>query len=229
MAVAATQAVAGFAAIEAGNSRSGVMCDGDDRRCGRGEDGMSSTQDELLRTLTRVASGLRPAGIPFALTGGCAVYARGGPATEHDVDLLVLEDDAPEAVRALVGVGMRAAEAPEDWLTKVYDGDRLVDLVFRPNGIPVTKEILAAAEDLPVAAVQVPVQPATDILASKLLVLGPHRCDFSQLLPIARALREQIDWPRLAHKTLDSPYAEAFLVLVRRLRIADFGNEGSAG
>jgi hypothetical protein len=194
---------------------------------------MSSTQDELLRTLTRVNSGLRPAGIPFALTGGCAVYARGGPETEHDVDLLVLEEDVPEAVRALVGVGMRAAEAPEDWLAKVYDGERLVDLVFRPNGEQVTKEMLASAEELAVGAVRVPVLPATDVVASKLLVLGPHRCDFSQLLPIARALREQIDWPLLAEKTAESPYAAAFLVLVRRLQIAPVagdpaGNGGSA-
>ncbi|NUT92789.1 MAG: hypothetical protein HOY78_12280, partial [Saccharothrix sp.] len=83
---------------------------------------MSGVQDQLLRTLTKVAKALREQEIPFALAGGCAVYARGGPATEHDVDILVREEDAKPAVSALVAAGMRAADAPEDWLLKVYDG-----------------------------------------------------------------------------------------------------------
>ncbi|KOV84044.1 hypothetical protein ADL03_18765 [Nocardia sp. NRRL S-836] len=180
---------------------------------------MSDVQDELLRTLTKVANALRSAEIPFALTGGCAGYARGGPASEHDVDLLVREQDATEAVRVLVSRGLRAAEPPEDWLLKVYDGDSLVDLLFRPNERPVTEEILAMAEELPVGSVVLPVMPATYVLTSKLLVLDGHRCDFSELLPFARALREQIDWQQVRDDTKNSPYAEAFLVLIERLDI----------
>ncbi|MFD7658114.1 nucleotidyltransferase family protein [Actinosynnema sp. NPDC059797] len=178
---------------------------------------MSGVQDDLLRTLTKVAKALRTEGIPFALTGGCAVYARGGPATEHDVDIIVREEDAKNAVSALVAAGMRAATPPEDWLLKVYDGDSLVDLLFRPNEIPVTEETLARAEELAVGSVTLPVMPATEVMISKLLVLDGHRCDFSQLLPFARALREQIDWDKVREATKHSPYAEAFLVLVERL------------
>ena len=180
---------------------------------------MSDVQDELLRTLTKVANALRSEGIPFALTGGCAGYARGGPTSEHDVDLLVREQDATEAVRVLVARGLRAAEPPEDWLLKVYDGDSLVDLLFRPNERPVTDELLAMAEEMPVGSVMLPVMPATYVLISKLLVLDGHRCDFSELLPFARALREQIDWQQVRDETKHSPYAEAFLVLVERLDI----------
>ncbi|MEV0678887.1 nucleotidyltransferase family protein [Actinosynnema sp. NPDC050436] len=178
---------------------------------------MSGVQDQLLRTLVKAANGLRAEGIPFALAGGCAVYARGGPATEHDVDILVREEDAKAAVSALVAVGMRAADAPEDWLLKVYDGDSLVDLLFRPNELPVTDETLARAEELAVSSVTLPVMPATDVMVSKLLVLDGHRCDFSELLPFARALREQIDWDAVVEATAHSPYAEAFLVLTERL------------
>ena len=56
-------------------------------------------------------------------------------------------------------------------------------------------------------------------------MLGPHRCDFSWLLPIARDLREQIDWARVADETDDSPYARAFLVLVEELSVDEV--EGS--
>jgi hypothetical protein len=178
---------------------------------------MSGVQDDLLRTLTKVAKALRAQEIPFALAGGCAVYARGGPATEHDVDILVREQDAGAAVSALVAAGMRAATPPEDWLLKVYDGDSLVDLLFRPNEVPVTDETLARAEELQVGSVVLPVMPATEVMIGKLLVLDGHRCDFSELLPFARALREQINWDQVREATKHSPYAEAFLVLVERL------------
>ncbi|HEV2778912.1 MAG TPA: hypothetical protein VGX25_05870 [Actinophytocola sp.] len=183
----------------------------------------SAVQNALLRTVTRVSTALRSEGIRFILTGGCAVYARGGPETEHDVDVLVREDDAPHAVRTLVGAGMRAAEAPEEWLCKVYDGDRLVDIIFRPNDRPVTEEMLARSEEMRVGPARVPVQFATDVLVGKLLALGPLACDFTNLLPIARALREQIDWERLSAETAKSPYAEAFLVLAHRLGITQQG------
>jgi len=186
---------------------------------------MSGLQDELLRTLVKVANALRSAEIPFALTGGCAGYARGGPASEHDVDLLVRPEDATEAVRVLVNRGLRAAEPPEDWLLKVYDGDSLVDLLFRPNERLVTDEILAMAEEMPVGSVMLPVMPATFVLSSKLLVLDGHRCDFSELLPFARALREQIDWEQVREETRESPYAEAFLMLIERLDIIGRSHE----
>jgi hypothetical protein len=183
----------------------------------------SDVQDALLRTVTRVASALRPTGVRFALTGGCAVYARGGPETEHDVDILLRQQDTQTAVTALVGAGMRAADPPEEWLTKVYDGDRLVDLIFRPNDRPVTDEVLTRAETLQVGATIVPVQSATEVLVGKLLALGPHRCDFTQLLPIARALREQICWSQVRAETVESPYAGAFLLLSDRLAITEEG------
>jgi len=135
----------------------------------------------------------------------------------------VREQDAAEAVRVLVSRGLRAAEPPEDWLLKVYDGDSLVDLLFRPNERPVTDEILAMAEEMPVGSVMLPVMPATFVLSSKLLVLDGHRCDFSELLPFARALREQIDWEQVREETKHSPYAEAFLVLIERLDIIGRG------
>lgn len=101
-------------------------------------------EEPLVPTVSRVVTALRARGIPFALTGGCAIYARDGPASRHDVDMLVREQDVPEAVRTLVAAGMRAADAPEDWLAKAYDGEVLVDLIHRPNGRPVTDETLPA-------------------------------------------------------------------------------------
>lgn len=182
--------------------------------------GSSDRTWALQRTLVRVGSTLKTAQLPFAFTGGSAVCARGGPFSEHDVDVLVRPEDADRAVQALVKQGMRAADAPEDWLRKVYDGQVLVDVIHRPAEEPVTDEMLARADELQVGPLVAPVLPATDVLAHKLLTLGPHYCDYTWVLPAARALREQVDWERLAEHTAHSPYAEAFLLLCARLDIA---------
>jgi hypothetical protein len=41
-------------------------------------------------------------------------------------------------------------------------------------------------------------------------------------LPLARSLREQIDWDRVRKETTASPYAEAFLVLLDRLDVVPY-------
>jgi hypothetical protein len=181
----------------------------------------SGERTSLERSLVRVCTALRTANLPFALTGGSGIYARGGPFSEHDVDVLVRPADVEDAVRALVSVGMRATDAPEDWLRKVYDDAVPVDLIHRRAECPVTDDMLAAAEELSVASVLAPVAPATDILERKLLSLGAHHCDFGWILPGARALREQVDWVALRARTEHHPYAEAFLLLVERLGIPD--------
>lgn len=188
---------------------------------------MDGDINRLLRTAMRVTNVLRAEGISFALAGGCAVYALGGPASEHDVDVFLTEDDAPVARKALVAAGMRAVDPPEDWLTKVYDGDNLVDLIFRPNQREVTSRLLARARQTRVGATSAPVLPATELVIDKLLVLGEHRCDFTPLLPVVRALREQVDWTRVARETRDSPYARAFLSLLAELGVTQARGQGS--
>jgi hypothetical protein len=170
--------------------------------------------DRALRVaLKRVATTLKSAGIAFALSGGYASWARGGPEPEHDVDFVLLEEDMPRALQALADAGLRVEHPPEDWLEKVYDGDALVDLIFRPADRPVTRTQLARAEEMRVDSVLMPVQDATDLLASKALTLSEHSCDLSRLFPHARALREQIDWPTLRREVSDWPFARAFLTL----------------
>jgi hypothetical protein len=69
--------------------------------------------------------------------------------------------------------------------------------------------------------VRMPVLSATDLLVFKLLTLREHECDFGAVLPIARALREQVDWEIVRKETGHSPYARAFLTLLEDLDIID--------
>jgi hypothetical protein len=59
-----------------------------------------------------------------------------------------------------------------------------------------------------------------DVLVTKLCALDEHSLDYSQLVGIARATREQIDFRSLAARTAHTPYASAFFALVRELGIA---------
>src|SRR3954471_10358901 len=173
----------------------------------------------LATTLKRVAAALKQSGIPFALGGSFAVYARGGHSSDHDVDFLIREQDKDRALEELAAVGFEVEEPPEDWLVKVYDDGRMVDLIFRPVESPVTDETLADTEMLSVEAITMPVASATQLMIHKLLSYTQHHCDFATGLPVARSLREQIDWPRVRRETADSPYAEAFLMLLDRLDV----------
>src|SRR5215216_212384 len=117
--------------------------------------------DGLLITLKRVASVLKQSGVPFALAGGFAVYAHGGTSSDHDVDFLLREQDVEQALESLVAAGFTAERPPEDWLVKVYDEGRLVDLIHRPVERPVTDETLADTVVRPVNALRLPVLSAT--------------------------------------------------------------------
>jgi hypothetical protein len=173
--------------------------------------------ENLLTTMKRVASVLKRVDVPFALAGGFAAYARGGTSSDHDVDFLLRECDVDVALEALAGAGFRTERPPEDWLVKVYDGDVLVDLIYRPVERQVTDEILADSDVVRVQAIALPVLSATLLMEHKLLTFSQHRCDFAEGLPIARSLREQIDWDRVRKETAESPYARAFLILLEML------------
>jgi hypothetical protein len=180
----------------------------------------SSASFEPLSATCRLAvATLREARIPFALGGSLSAWARGGPEPQNDLDLMVKPADAEQALRALVGVGMRPEHPPEEWLLKAWNGDVMVDLIFRPAGMEMTDEVLARAEVIPVLAVATPVLALEDMLATKLLALGEHNLDLRSLLGIVRALREQIDWPLLRERTHGSAYASAFFTLVEELGI----------
>jgi predicted nucleotidyltransferase len=180
-----------------------------------------SSFEDLLETMKHSAAALRDADVPFVLGGGLAIWARGGPETEHDVDFFVKPDEAERACEALEAAGFRTEQPPEGWLYKAFDGDVMVDLIFAPSGMPIDDEFLSRAEELEVYAVRVPVMRADDVLIAKLLSLREHQVDYDQVLEIARNVREQIDWDDVRTRTNGSPYAKAFFTLVDELGLSD--------
>ena len=182
-------------------------------------------QQDLREALKAVAVALKREGVPFALMGGYAVWARGGPEPDHDVDILVAEEDAGEAARVLAEGGFHVVHPAEDWLFKVFVDDALVDVIFRASGVPADRELLARATEEEVLSVQMPVLPATELVVQRLNAMREHYCDFAAQLPVARALREQVDWDEVRRVTAENDFAAALLFLLERLRI--IGPEGS--
>jgi hypothetical protein len=180
---------------------------------------LSEDMQPLMATLKKVAYQLKQLGVPFALAGSFAVYARGGQPVDHDVDFLIMADDADRVLTALVDAGFRGEVPPEGWLVKVFEEDRLVDLIYTPVQRPVTTETLADVDVLPVGAVHMPVLSASQLMIHKMLTWTTHHCDFSRGLPVARSLREQIDWARVQRETAHSPFARAFMVLLDGLDV----------
>ena len=175
--------------------------------------------EQLLDTMKKAAGALDQAGIPFLLGGGLACWARGAPKTEHDVDFLVRPDDASRAQRALVEAGLRPEDPPEGWLLKAFDGDVLVDLIFDPQGGTIDDGNFARAEELEVHATRMNVAALEDVLVQKLLALSEQEPDFSSVLELARALREQVDWDDVRERTKGSPFAAAYFTLLDELEI----------
>jgi hypothetical protein len=176
---------------------------------------------ELIASMKRAAAALRDAEVPHLLGGGLAAWARGGPPTEHDVDFFVREADAERALAALVAAGMRAERPPEGWLLKAWDGDILVDLIYRPAGGIVDKGYFERGEEIEVAAQRLPVASLGDVLTTKLLALNEQEPDLSSVLELARSLREQIDWDFVRAQTDGSPFARAFFTLVEELGVVE--------
>ena len=174
---------------------------------------------DIESTLKRAAAALRREDIPFLLGGSLASWARGGPQTRHDLDLMIKPEDADRAVAALTEDGMRFEDPPEEWLVKAYAGDTLVDLNFAPKGMEMTDEVIARGEVLSVLGMEMRVMALEDVLVTKLMALSEHALRYESLLAIARALRERIDWQDVRTRTSSSPFARAFFVMLEGLGV----------
>jgi hypothetical protein len=181
--------------------------------------GKSEVAAELTDSLKRAAAALQEQSIPFLLGGGLGCWARGGPPSSNDIDLMLKREDAERAQEALAEAGMRPENPPEHWLLKAWDGDILIDLIFEPSGMRIDDEVIARGEELSVMAMHMRVMDLDDILITKLMALDEHSADYGDLILITRSLREQIDWGRIREATSSSPFARAFFALADGLEI----------
>jgi nucleotidyltransferase DUF2204 len=180
----------------------------------------AQTHEAIAAALRKAAPALRDAGVPFMLGGSLACWARGGPRSQNDLDLILPPSEAERALAALASVGMRTEHPPEEWLAKAWDGDVTVDLIFRLLGLgDVTVEMIEGAEHMQVLAIRMPVMAIEDILVAKLLSINEQNLDYGPPLEMGRSLRERIDWEDVRARTSHSPYGRAFFALLEELEV----------
>ena len=182
--------------------------------------GKNEVAAELTDSLKRSIAALERQEIPYLLGGGLGCWARGGPPSSNDIDLMLKPEDAERAQEALAEAGMRPETPPEQWLRKAWDGDILIDLIYEPSGMRIDDEAIARGEEMSVEAMQIRVMDLDDILVTKLFALDEHSADYRDLILITRSLREQIDWAQLRERTAASPFARAFFTLADGLEIS---------
>ena len=147
--------------------------------------------------------------MPFALCGGYAAWVRGAPEPDHDADFLVRRGRGGAGGEGAGRRRARVQDPPEDWLIKVVSGGSFVDVLWRTCGHPVESDLIDRAEVLPVLSVQMPVLPRHRHRRHQAAWRSTSTTATSRrLLPVARALREQVDWAavrREVARTTTSP------------------------
>src|SRR4051812_1565724 len=144
---------------------------------------------DLENALKRSAAALRGADVPFLLGGSLASWARGGPETRHDLDLVIKPADVDRALEALEQAGLKREDPPEEWLVKAWDGNTLIDLIHHPKGLPVDDALMERGEVMSVLGMEMRVMALEDVVVTKLMALTEHSLRFESLLAISRALR----------------------------------------
>ncbi|MGH8572901.1 MAG: hypothetical protein ACREX8_10040, partial [Gammaproteobacteria bacterium] len=74
-------------------------------------------------------------------------------------------------------------------------------------------------EDLSVLGMEIRVMALEDVMHSKLTAIDEHCADFSGLIGLARAVREQVDWEDVRRRTEESPFARGFFVILEGLDV----------
>jgi hypothetical protein len=103
-----------------------------------------ATAESAFQSVLRDAvQAIERTGIPFLVLGGIASALVGRPRWTHDIDFLVLPDDALRALNALRQAGFETEETDPVWIYKGFKQGVLVDLIFMvTGGIYLDQEIL---------------------------------------------------------------------------------------
>ncbi|MDQ6884110.1 MAG: nucleotidyltransferase family protein [Candidatus Dormibacteraeota bacterium] len=84
--------------------------------------------------LTDALRAVEQAGFPFLVLGGLASSLVGRPRWTHDIDFLVMPNDARAVLRVLEASGFRTEETDPAWIYKAFRDNVMVDIIFMVTG-----------------------------------------------------------------------------------------------
>ncbi|HEY2412923.1 MAG TPA: nucleotidyltransferase [Pirellulaceae bacterium] len=156
--------------------------------------------EPLHRTLVDAADFLDGEGIPYALIGGLAVSLRGQPRVTADVDMVILAD-VPRSLSLLNGLATTKFKPLFDGAAEVVEKSFILPLRHRVTNVKVDlalglsgfeQQLLQRAKRVIVAATEIVVATAEDLLLMKILAGRPQDDQDVQGLVIAQG--KHLDW-----------------------------------
>jgi predicted nucleotidyltransferase len=175
--------------------RPGVAC----------HEGSSGDIDALTEVLSEAVQAFEKEAIDYVLIGGQASSLLGRPRCSSDVDILVMPEDAPQALDALGRAGFSTERVNPHWLYKAFRRDVLVDLLFKTRGeIYLDEEMLRRSTIRRFRGTHVRVVPPEDLIVMKAIVHDEetprHWGDALAILPVT-----DLDWDYLVMRSQRAP------------------------
>lgn len=160
----------------------------------------SQDRDIYIEALDALCS----SGVPFMVGGAFAVYHyTGWWRNTHDIDVYVVHDDVARAAQVLNSTGFEdlGEQAPGDRQWIYHSGKRglIVDVIWRFANLAnyITPDWLQRASCGDFLGLELRFLPLEELMWIKIFVINRHRCDWPDVMRIARAQCAKIDWQRL--------------------------------
>jgi hypothetical protein len=96
--------------------------------------GEATADATFARVLREAVETIEKAGFPFLVLGGLASSLVGRLRWTHDIDFLVLPEDARDVLAALRDAGFTTEETDPVWIYKAFKDDIMVDIIFMVMG-----------------------------------------------------------------------------------------------
>jgi predicted nucleotidyltransferase len=182
--------------------------------------------DDLSRTLTDIAILLEGQGIRFAVIGGIAVGVHGEPRFTADVDAII-GTDVDRALALIQLLDQTPFRALFSDVAEVVQSAFILPLRHRETQIRVDlaigltgfeKQLIDRADDITIAARNIPVATPEDLILLKLLAARPR--DMDDVSSIVARQGESIDWQYLRQtgKALQDAVSQDIVSVLERLR-----------
>lgn len=156
--------------------------------------------EEEREVYRRALQAVNEAGVPYVIAGAYAIYEHTGIYRQtKDLDLFFEPSAVLPAVRALRAAGFKTRLEDLHWLAKAMIGDRFVDLIYgMGNGIAqIDGQWFQHSRPGVLAAQQVRIAPAEELIWHRLFISERHRHDVSDILHLLVCLGDTLDWERL--------------------------------
>lgn len=160
--------------------------------------------EEEREKYKRALSALNAGGIPYVVTGAYAIYEYTGIYREtKDLDLFVEPAHVVPAMRVLREEGFRTRLEQAHWLAKAKLGEHFVDIIFgMGNGLAlVDHDWYLHSQPAILAARQVRVAPAEELIWHRLFISERHRQDMADILHLILCVGHRLSWERIVEKT----------------------------